>query len=42
MPTRITEIPLPDFTKIDVCKFLGAEGTQPKPIRDLLFLYELV
>ena len=37
MPTRITEIPLPDFAKIDVCKFFGAEGTQPKPIRDLLF-----
>jgi len=38
----ITEIPLPNFMKIDVCKFFGAEGTQPKPIRDLLFPYELV
>jgi hypothetical protein len=38
----ITEIQLPNFMKIDVCKFFGAEGTQPKPIRDLLFPYELV
>jgi hypothetical protein len=38
----ITEIPLPNFMKIDVCKFFGAEGTQPKPIRDLLFPHELV
>jgi hypothetical protein len=42
MTSRITEIPLPDFAKIDVCKFFGAEGTQPKPIRDLLFPHELV
>lgn len=38
----ITEIPLPNFMKIDVCRFFGAEGSQPKPIRDLLFPYELV
>jgi hypothetical protein len=42
MTSRITEVSLPDFAKIDVCKFFGAEGTQPKPIRDLLFPYELV
>jgi hypothetical protein len=42
MTSRITEIPLPDFMKIDVCKFFGAEGTQPKPIRDLLFPHELI
>jgi hypothetical protein len=29
--------------KIDVCRFFGAEeGSQPKPIRDLLFPHELV
>jgi hypothetical protein len=38
----ITEIPLPNFMKIDVCRFFGAEGSQPKPIRDLLFPHELV
>jgi hypothetical protein len=38
----ITEIELPNFMKIDVCRFFGAEGTQPKPIRDLLFPHELV
>jgi len=38
----ITQIPLPNFMKIDVCRFFGAEGPQPKPIRDLLFPYELV
>ncbi len=39
---QITEIQLPNFMKIDVCRFFGAEGTQPKPIRDLLFPHELV
>jgi hypothetical protein len=40
----ITQIPLPNFMKIDVCRFFGAEagGPQPKPIRDLLFPHELV
>lgn len=39
---QITEIPLPNFMKINVCRFFGAKETQPKPIRDLLFPHELV
>jgi hypothetical protein len=37
MPTRIKEIPLPDFVKIDVCKFFWGERNSTKTYKRFTF-----